>query len=115
MSDELQEDELIGNTNLTVREFNKIIKTKTTEQLRNKVRLGGGLIDKLKGDEDPRARESIRSLKKQMRLLKRELRKREKQETATEETENKPPPTGPFNQVVGVKSLEISGSARIGS
>ena len=110
----MEDQEIIGNTSLTVREFNQIIKEKTPDQLTNKINLGAHLIENFEQeiDTDPRAGETIDSLQMQIKMLRRELKRRKDQGTIIEQEEQ--PNPEPFAQVVGVKTIKLSGKTGLG-
>ena len=112
----MKDQEIVGNTNLTVREFNQTIKKKTPGQLRNKIRLGAHLIKNFEEEinTDPRVPNTIKSLQQQIQMLERELKRRKDQGTIGEqEPEPEPEPT-PFDQVIGVNTLKIKGKTGLG-
>ena len=114
----MEDQEIVGNTDLTVREFNQIVKEKSVGQLRNKINLGAHLIKNFEQevDVDPRAPEAINSLEQQIQILKRELkRKQDQAKIAKQELpEPEPEPVEPFDQVVGVDTLKIKGKTGLG-
>lgn len=116
--DELDQDELVGNTSKTVREFNKEIKEKNMGQLHNKLRLGAMLIQNFENelDTEPRAQDTIESLKLQMQMLQREIDRRQQLVTIEEKKEEtkKQPEAGPLDQVVGMKTLKLTGKNNMG-
>jgi hypothetical protein len=113
-------DEEIGNTNMTNREFSQWIKGVKTPKLKAKLALGTMLIKDLHKNEqdDPRTPEALKSLETQTAILTRELKRRERQlndeEAAVEETEPEKPEPGPLDQVVGLKTLDLTGKADMG-
>ena len=113
----MEDQEIVGNTNKTVREFNQIIKEKTPGQLRNKIGLGAHLIKKFEQEVDvnPKAPETIESLQMQIKMLRRELKRRQDQVNIAEQEPPKPESEPePFDQVVGVNTLKIKGKTGLG-
>ena len=113
----MEDQEIVGNTNLTVREFNQTIKKKTIGQLRNKIGLGAHLIKNFEEEIDvnPKAPETIESLQMQIKMLRRELKHRQDQAKITKQELPEPAPEPePFDQVVGVNTLKIKGKTGLG-
>jgi predicted phage tail protein len=117
---EMAEDqELVGNTKKTVREFNQEIKEKSVGQLRNKINLGAHLIQDFEKDvdADPRAAPAIESLQQQIQMLKRELKRRQDQAKIAERKapeKQQPEETEPFDQTVGLNTLKLKGKTGLG-
>ena len=110
-------DEEIGNTNITNREFSEWSTTEKTGKLKAKLALGVMLIKDLQNNEqdDERTPGALKSMEAQTEIIKRELKRRARQLGDEEPVveEEKPAP-GPFDQVVGLKTLRISGKADMG-
>ena len=107
----------VGNTTKTRGEFQEAIKDKTNNQLRNKIRLGAFLQTNFAENEkeDPRTEIAIASLQEQIELLQKELVRRQKELVEIRQAPaKKKPPEGPFDQVVGVQSLKLSGKNNMG-
>lgn len=113
-------DEEIGNTNITNREFSEWSKTEKTGKLKAKLALGVMLIKDLQNNEqdDERTPGALNSMEAQTSIIKRELKRRQRQlgdeEAAVEPVQEDKPASGPFDQVVGLKTLRISGKADMG-
>lgn len=113
--------EKVGNTTKTKEEFQEAIKYKTNNQLRNKIRLGAFLQTNFAENEmdDPRTEIAVASLQEQIELLQKELVRRQEelielQGKYRQAPAKKKPPAGPLDQVVGVKSLKLSGKNDMG-
>ena len=111
-----QAKELVGNTQISRDEFRATIKDKSVAQLHNKIRLGAFLQTRLKADEadDPRMEAAVASLQEQIELLQQELDSRQDELNQLQQGVKKEIPTGPLDQVIGVKSLSLSGKADMG-
>ena len=113
----MEDQEIVGNTDLTVREFNQMVKKKSIGQLRNKINLGAHLIKNFEQevDIDPRATGAIESLEQQIQILKRELKRKQDQAKITkQELPESEPESEPFDQVVGMKALKLRGKTKMG-
>ena len=117
----MEDQEIVGNTDLTVREFNQIVKEKSVGQLRNKINLGAHLIKNFEQevDTDPRAGEAIDSLQMQIQILKRELKRKQDQakiakQELPEQKLPEPENVEPFDQVVGMNALKLRGKTKMG-
>ena len=109
--------EMVGNTTKTREEFQEGIKDKTNNQLRNKIRLGAFLQTNFaeKEADDPRTEVAIASLQEQIELLQKELVRRQKELIEIKQAPaKKKPPEGAFDQVIGVKSLNLFGKNDMG-
>lgn len=107
----------VGNTTKTQEEFQEGIKDKTNNQLRNKIWLGAFLQTSFaeKEADDPRTEIAIASLQEQIELLQKELVRRQKELIEIKgPPAKKKPPKGPLDQVIGVKSLKLSGKSNMG-
>ncbi len=113
-------DEEIGNTKMTNREFSQGIKEQKTGNLKAKLALGVMLIKDLHNNEqdDPRTPSALKSMETQTAIIERELKRRERQlgdeEAAVEETVPEKPEAGPLDQVIGMKTLDLTGKADMG-
>ncbi len=112
-----QNEQLVGSDR-TAREFNEIIKTKTVGQLRSKISLGAMLVTNLEKDdeEDPRMPKAVVNLNMQIQLLERELKRRAHNGSGVDEKQEvvEQPESGPFDQVIGMQTIKLTGKTGLG-